>query len=166
MLIMNIEANKYKLNNCGRINILLGKNGYGKSTTLKEAAQALKAKSNGLIKYITPERGGSLEYQPNIEQNMDANKSWVNDTRNNNQYGQFRQQSVVLFKNLRATTHLNLENCIKKEKESGKDNVSISLCESHLFDKHIHQINSLLDNIHIESNKTAFAIFSKSARSI
>src|SRR6185312_14703184 len=102
-----IEAGEYKLNDVGRINILFGKNGCGKSTTLKALTNNLRT-TNALIKYVPPERGGFLIYQANIEQSMD-NPNWEYNERNKNQFGQFRQQTVISFKDLRSTITSQLE---------------------------------------------------------
>ena len=69
MIIENV--NGYTLKNLNKINILLGKNGCGKSFLLRQVEQGLGGKGDhyGKTKYITPERGGSLVYDAGIEQN-------------------------------------------------------------------------------------------------
>lgn len=155
-----IEANDYKLQNCGRINILFGKNGCGKSTTLKILTNNLRDK-NGLVKYVPPERGGILSYQAHIEQNMGSDPNWDYNERNKNQFGQFREQAVILFKDLRSTISLQLEEYIKARKKEGGENVSIEECERLFFDKYVTAINALLDNIEIRPHKSSFQIYLK-----
>ncbi len=157
-----IEAGGYKLQNCGRINILFGKNGCGKSTTLKAFINYLRGKS-GLIRYVPPERGGILSYQANIEQNMGSNPNWEYNERNKNQFGQFREQTVILFKDLRSTISFQLEEYIKERKKEGGENVSIEECERLFFDKYVTAINALLDNIEIRPYKSSFQIYLKGA---
>ena len=94
---------KYILKNLGKINIILGKNGCGKSTLLKEIEKIVAAEKNkdyGTIKYITPERGGVLSYQPHIDSNMQTNPNHLSNTRRKNQNSEFRQQSIVQFKHV------------------------------------------------------------------
>jgi len=51
-----------------RINFLIGKNGCGKSSLLRALEQTLARTPDWFVKYITPERGGPLTYDANIEQ--------------------------------------------------------------------------------------------------
>jgi energy-coupling factor transporter ATP-binding protein EcfA2 len=63
-----IDAAPYKLNNLNKINIVLGKNGCGKSTMLRKAETVATSQTNeyGKTKYISPERGGALIYSSNV----------------------------------------------------------------------------------------------------
>ncbi len=156
-----IDAGVYKLNDCGRINVIFGKNGCGKSTALKNITQNMRGKQQGLINYITPERGGVLTYESSIEQSM-GNPEWKPNARQANQAGNFRQQSVVVFKDLQSSISNQLQSLIKKTKQNGDVTVPIDACEKYMFDNYILKINSLLDNVEIRSHKGTFKIFSKS----
>src|SRR5215471_12790239 len=81
--------------NLHRFTILLGKNGSGKSTLLRSLDR-----NDSAIKYITPERGGTLKYEPNIDNNIQQNPTWLSETRRRNRYESFRQQSAAQFRNL------------------------------------------------------------------
>lgn len=78
-----------------RFTILLGKNGSGKSTLLRSLDR-----NDPSVKYITPERGGTLKYEPNIDNNIQQNINWLSDTRRRNRFESFRQQSAAQFRNL------------------------------------------------------------------
>jgi ABC-type phosphate transport system ATPase subunit len=95
---MDIDTGGYRLTNLTKINVILGKNGCGKSTLLKAVERTLDA--DGFKKYITPERGGVLIYEPNVEQNLNSNAGWLGELRRQNQFPQFRQQSIVQFRRL------------------------------------------------------------------
>ena len=57
-----LQAGNYTLTGLGPKNILLGKNGCGKSRLLKQAEQALRASPDaGSIRYLSPERAGVLQ---------------------------------------------------------------------------------------------------------
>ncbi len=71
-----------------RFTVLLGKNGAGKSTLLR----TLVPHGGNRVKYVTPERGGTLTYEPNIELTMSNNPQWLVDTRRVNRSDNFRQQ--------------------------------------------------------------------------
>src|SRR6266513_3686045 len=83
-----------------RINFLLGKNVCGKSTLLRELEEKLSKDADWAVKYITPERGGSLTYAADIEQNIINNLAWLAETRRRNRFERFREQSVTQFRNL------------------------------------------------------------------
>ncbi len=149
---MNIGiTNKALLNNLGSINILLGKNGAGKSSLLKIIEKSFVDCDNSKpinATYITPERGGVLVEEPNIESNINNNATWLNDTRRVNQYYQFKQQTIAQYKEF----EVNVLREIANEKRDDK---------SYTFTKYIDQINSLLDNIKIISDKRSFSIIQK-----
>src|SRR5258706_16246056 len=95
------EIEPYKLRNPGRLNLLIGKKGCGKSRLLKQVEQGMRDKPNeGALRYISPERAGLLQYEANIEQAMTNSTTWLADTRRQNQAQQFRQQSTAQFRRL------------------------------------------------------------------
>jgi len=104
----------------------------------------------GKCKYITPERGGTLIYQANAEDNMTRNINWLTETRRKNQSIQFKQQTVVQYRKLEILVLREIE----KEKRKKFD---------YTFESYIDKINSLLDNIRIERHDITFKIFHKSS---
>ena len=97
----SLSAPPYNLSGLGSTNVILGKNGSGKSRLMRRVDEELRQhpQAIGKILYITPERGGKLEYQPNVETNM-INENWLLSTRRANQFGQFREQSASHFRRL------------------------------------------------------------------
>jgi ATPase subunit of ABC transporter with duplicated ATPase domains len=89
---MEIKTRIYQ----ARFTVLLGKNGAGKSTLLRQ----LSVGSEKNIKYVSPERGGVLEYDPHVDFNISQNANWERDTRRQNRFEQFRQQSAAQFRML------------------------------------------------------------------
>lgn len=152
---MDIDANPYKLTGLTRINVILGKNGCGKSTILKVLDSTLTAGSEyDKVKYINPERGGSLTHEPNIEQQVMHNPRWIADTRRVNQFGQFRQQTVAQYRMLETSILRNLEANVA----AGNFRRPV------LFSVILKKINSLLENIEIrrdESGGPVFKIYSR-----
>lgn len=157
---MNLDnVNGYTLKNLNKINILLGKNGCGKSYLLRQVESELSSKPDifGKTRYITPERGGSLVYEAGIEQNTILSPSWLSDTRRKNQFNQFRQQSVAQFRKLETIVLREIEVDKREEKE-------------YLFDNYINEINSLLDRIYIKrgdikKGEISFKIYTKDKNS-
>lgn len=143
---IDVAAGNYQITGVGRFNVIVGKNGCGKSTLLKALDQQLPGSEGwGRVKYITPERGGTLTYEANIEQNITNDINWLAGTRRVNQFVQFRQQSVAQFRKLELT--------LFRESEANKEVADLQP----YFDK----LNSLLDNIEIRREGVTFATYSK-----
>ncbi len=149
---MDIDGlNGYSLTGLGRHNVLLGKNGSGKSHALKRIEQALLAREDfGVVRYISPERAGVLQYEPNVEQNITANPTWLSDTRRANQANQFRQQSAVQFRRLELLTLRTIE-----QDQNVRADLGITFATT------VDRINELLDRVVVERADPAFRIAKK-----
>lgn len=148
---MDIEnTSGYTLKNLNKINIILGKNGCGKSRLLREVDRGIstQTQSYGRSKYITPERGGALTYEPGIEQNLTHDINWLPNDRRKNQTTHFRQQSVAQFR--------KLETLVLREIEKARRGDS-----DYTFDLYVQKINDLLDNIQIARHELTFKIYLK-----
>lgn len=152
-----IKIGNYEIQNHQRINILFGKNGSGKSTSFKEMTNTLQSEKKGLVEYITPERGGILTFQSGVEQNM-QNESWIQGTRIKNQFNQFKEQSIIRFKDLKSIIHTQIGEYID---DSLQDQIPKSELQSRSFKNYIVKINSLLDNVEIREDKSTFKIYVK-----
>ncbi|MEO5777510.1 MAG: AAA family ATPase, partial [Sediminibacterium sp.] len=141
----------YNLRNLSKINIILGKNGCGKSTALKAVEVSLTGAAGCYVKYLSPERGGHLTNDPNLDHSLTVNgPQWSSEQLRKNQYQQFKQQSVFQYK--------KLENVILKEIEKIPD---LRNNHNYTFDTLVEKINSLLTNIEIKRTDTDFEIFKK-----
>lgn len=149
---MNLEnKNGYTLNNLSKINIVLGKNGCGKSTALKKVQQAIETDAEiGNTKYITPERGGALKYDPRIEQNTSSNANWLPQMLRKNQFSQFKEQTVLQFRKLELLSLREIE-----------QNTEIRNDHGYMFQSIVDAINTLLDNIEIRREGSDFSIYHK-----
>lgn len=149
-----LDIGGYNLLNLSRKNILLGKNGCGKSYLLKKVEQALNSRSGfGLIKYLSPERSGLLQYDPGIEQNITQNIKWLSDTRRQNQANVFRQQSAAQFRRLELLTLREIEKTPELRANPGVT-----------FDTIVSRINELLDRVYIDRADLAFQIFDRETK--
>lgn len=151
---MDIEnINGYTLRNLNKINIVLGKNGCGKSLLLRSIEGGLVSEKDhfGNSKYITPERGGGIQYEAAVENNMNYNPSWISDTRRKNQTINFRQQSVAQYRKLETLVLREIEKSRRADME-------------YTFDIIVGKINSLLDNIKIKREGVTFEIYAKDDR--
>lgn len=146
-----MNKNGYSLRGLNRVNILVGKNGCGKSITLRQVEAALANEANiGWVRYITPERGGKLKYEPNIETNIVNSPGWLLQMTRANQFTSFREQSMVQYRKLEIL-------CLR-EIESAPN---LRQNPEYTFDTTISKINSLLDNVEIRREESDFGIYAK-----
>jgi energy-coupling factor transporter ATP-binding protein EcfA2 len=123
-----------------KINVVLGKNGAGKSYLLKRFDDQLRSREGvGQVRYLSPERGGLLLYEPNVETNMLQNELWLPARRRQNQSADFRQQSAILFRRLELLTLREIE------RDQGQK-------PPRYFQQTRDLINSLLDRVRIEAD--------------
>lgn len=130
----------FDLNNLAAINVILGKNGCGKSFLLKAVEQALSGTQGiGNVRYVSPERGGTISYEAGVDQAMANNQNWIGDNRRKNQSENFRQQSASLFRQLELFSLRALE---RDHQKPGYI--------SRTFDTTVDVINTLLDRVTIK----------------
>jgi ATPase subunit of ABC transporter with duplicated ATPase domains len=142
-----INDPKFTLRNLDKINVLLGKNGCGKSSVLREVEEFVSHSGDwAATRYITPERGGALIYEPGIEHASTQNPQWMRTERRANQFVQFKQQTKVQYR------RLELEVLRELERNRHDDAVPD-------FDQVLEAINSLLDNIEIRREGNSFAVY-------
>lgn len=134
---MELSVNNYHLKNLGLVNVIMAKNGDGKSGLLREFDRQKNQITPEIefIKYLSPERGGQLINDAGITNNT-RNPVWVADTLRNNGVQNFRQISVANFNAL----ELLILRKIAKDNNLG----NISPLQ---FEKIVSQINGLLDNV-------------------
>lgn len=133
--------------NAAKFTVLIGKNGAGKSTLLR----SLNAGTKPHIKYISPERGGTLKYDPNVDNNMSSSEGWLKQTRQKNRFEQFRQQSAAQFRNLETAVLREIEKVAERRADP-----------TYTFDAILGQINELLPAIRMVRNDTGgFSIQTK-----
>lgn len=134
------NLNGFSLKEVNRVNIILGKNGCGKSYLLKEVEKAFRALPNiGQVRYVSPERAGFLQYEPSIDQNISSNPNWLTEIRRRNQSGNFKQQSMILYRRLELMVLRGIE----------QDHVKPDY-QPRNFNNTIDKINTLLDRVRIE----------------
>lgn len=144
----------YSLYGLDRHNIVVGKNGCGKSRLLKAVEQNIRGRPEfGVIRYISPERAGALLYEAGIDQALTSNPSWLADTRRQNQAPQFRQQSAAQFR--------RLELLFLREIERDPD---LRGDPSYTFDNVVDRINTLLDRVQLRrGDPSGFVIYDRTS---
>jgi energy-coupling factor transporter ATP-binding protein EcfA2 len=131
-----------KLTKYDKINIILGKNGCGKSSLLRDLNNNHKNTYN--ITYVSPERAGDLTYNSNVIQIMQDNPQWLDSERNKNQVSQFKQQS---YQKMLQIINIALQNYQSETEKKKQENIDTTLRELKIptSDEYINKINKLLD---------------------
>lgn len=134
-----------------RFTVLLGKNGSGKSTLLRK----LDTSGRFGTKYISPERGGTLKYDPNVELNISNNEQWMIQDRRKNRTENFRQQSTAQFRNLEMLVLREIEQNQEKRRNF-----------QYTFSSTLAKINALLPAIELRRADRGFKIHGKTGAEI
>lgn len=129
-----------------RFTILLGKNGSGKSTALRRLDSSVDVNT----KYVTPERGGSLKPDPNLENNINNNEGWLAEVMRKNRFEKFREQSAYQFRNLETLVLREIEKDVQLRSDT-----------SYTFDTTLNQINELLPAVQMLRSDHGFTVHSK-----
>lgn len=138
--------------NSAKFTVLIGKNGAGKSTLLR----SLNSHTFPNIKYVSPERGGTLKYDPNVDNNIAVNENWLRDTRQTNRFEQFRQQSAAQFRSLETSVLREIETVSEKRADL-----------TYTFNAILTRINDLLPAIKmVRNDKSGFSVQTKAGESI
>lgn len=134
-----------------KITVLIGKNGSGKSTLLRRIDERRDLET----KYISPERGGSLKYSPQVDNNIRVNTDWLVSTRRRNRFEQFREQSAAQFRNLETAILREIEHDVTKRQDL-----------DYTFDTTLESINNLLPEIGLVRSDQGFAIENKNGEHV
>lgn len=140
----------------GNINILLGRNGVGKSVFLRKLDQVFTKDEEVNVRYISPERAGIFQRNGNILTNMEQDDTWLGTSRRKNQAGNFKQASANLLR--------EAEMAYLRRLESTPD-IRLDLSKDFRTDR-LERINSLIPNIRIELEGSNFVFKSLSGESI
>lgn len=150
-MLSTINTSNYSLTNLTNINIMLGKNGCGKSTILRDITEMIF--NDTLIGYISPQRGGLLHYNPGVESTMRNNHGWQEQSRKVNYSDSFKPQSIANYRNLELNVLRKYQHDTEEQKQATP------------FNYYINLINELLDEIEIKPDASTFSILKKSSGS-
>lgn len=156
MKITELSAQSCKLKNLSNLNVIMGRNGAGKSRYLRTFDRELRRDPKFNIRYISPERAGSFARDGNIITNMENNPEWLRDVRATNQAGNFKAASAVLL--------LDVETMYNRRLSATPD-IRLDLNRTFQTDR-LDKINRLLTNVFLELEKSIFAFKSLSGETI
>ena len=134
-----LASNGCVLENPTRLNVIVGRNGAGKSRFLR-AFSHLQGPPQPFVRYVSPERAGSFEYNPNIEHTERQQKNWIEQQRQRNQAENFKQASALKLRELALRFAERLETDVALRSDLSKTFASTQLAK----------INAMLTNVVIE----------------
>jgi ATPase components of ABC transporters with duplicated ATPase domains len=134
-----LHATGVTVKKISNINILLGRNGAGKSRFLRRLDETFAHNTEFNVRYISPERAGVFQRDGNIMNNMERNPQWLKDVRRRNQADNFKSASANLLREIEVTYLRRLQ-----------DTESIRLDSARNFrGDRLDRINALFSNISI-----------------
>ena len=134
---MDVEVGNTTLQGLGRINVIMGKNGCGKSRLLRAMGAQRLRETYSKLRYLPPERFGELLPNSNAESQVRQNN--FDDLRNSgNGHGTSRQMSFALLRDSEISFSRRVQ-----ETRSYSPETDITVL--------IDRVNGLLDNIQMNS---------------
>lgn len=98
MTLSNLDIGGVKADGLKSINVLLGRNGAGKSRFLRAIDQAIFRNESYYVRYISPERAGVFRRDGNVMTNMENSPGWLEEVRRRNQADNFKAASANLLR--------------------------------------------------------------------
>lgn len=99
MKIRELKGNTAHLTGLNNINVIMGRNGAGKSRFLRDIEEnTSRSKDIFNLRYVSPERAGSFKRDGSVLTNMSNMPDWLRQSRSVNQASQFKQTSAILFR--------------------------------------------------------------------
>ncbi len=135
------DGSTVALHHMNRINVILGRNGSGKSRFLRALDEHMAGKTDYRVRYVTPERSGIFQREPSTESNM-RNPQWTMQTRRSNQTSNFKSMSHVYLRNAENAYLRKLQNSDARGRSFQTD------C--------LDPISRLLNNVSIEQDDPDF----------
>lgn len=134
----NLEVGGVKAEGLKSINILLGRNGAGKSRFLRAIDQGAQT-DDYHIRYISPERAGVFKRDGNVMTSMESDPNWIGRVRRMNQAANFKAASANLLREVETAYLRKLQ-----------DNPEIRFDQTKNFrTERLDSINRLLSNLTI-----------------
>jgi len=130
------------------INLILGRNGAGKSRFLRAFEAGLSGDQSFNIRYISPERAGVFRKEGNVETNMERDQNWLRSVRRKNQAENFKAVSAYLLRNVEITYLRRLQDTPSLRNDP----------ERNFRTDKLDKINRLLSNISVEQVRAEFVL--------
>ncbi|AEH86028.1 conserved hypothetical protein [Mesorhizobium opportunistum WSM2075] len=97
--INELKGRSAHLTNLNNINVIMGRNGAGKSRFLRDIEEVTSQnKQLFYFRYVSPERAGSFKRDGSVLTNMSNDPTWLRQVRAVNQANNFKAASAMLFR--------------------------------------------------------------------
>jgi ABC-type branched-subunit amino acid transport system ATPase component len=156
MKYSEFKTQEAELLNISNVNIILGRNGAGKSLFLRALDVSLSGDPNYNVRYISPERAGVFRKDGNVQTNIENNITWLRDTRRRNQADNFKAASAYLLREIEVSYLRRLQDSISIRQD---------LQRNFRVDR-LDGINRLLSNISIEQVDSNFVFINSLGESV
>jgi ABC-type branched-subunit amino acid transport system ATPase component len=142
-----LKGQSAHLINLNNINIIMGRNGAGKSRFLRDIEAIISQnKQQFYVRYVSPERAGTFKRDGNVLTNMSSNPDWLRQTRAVNQADNFKAASAMLFREAETLYLRRLANTPE-----------IRMDPTRNFETdRLSKVNQLLTNISLEMGNADF----------
>jgi energy-coupling factor transporter ATP-binding protein EcfA2 len=91
------------------LNVIVGRNGSGKSRFLRTLYGILAASQEHFVRYVSPERAGIFKREAGVDDAIRTQSNWLQDTRLKNQATNFKTASATLLRELQQKFLLRME---------------------------------------------------------
>jgi ABC-type cobalamin/Fe3+-siderophores transport system ATPase subunit len=142
-MLPTISTPHASLENPATINVIVGRNGSGKSRFLRYMESALRPDQTINITYLSPERGGFYDYNPNIDASINSDPGWLPNNRASNQFQQFKSAAINHLRSLSMEWGRKLN-----------DDFGLRHTEKTFESEYLDDINSLFLNVRLVWNKS------------
>jgi AAA ATPase domain len=139
-------ADNTRLQNLNNINIVMGRNGVGKSRFFRSLETKYRNDAGAYVRYVSPERAGTFRRDGNVLTNMSNNPNWLSQTRSVNQAASFKEASAQLLRQAESIYLRRLE---------ATPEIRADLSRTFATDR-LDKINRLLTNISLGVSNTDF----------
>lgn len=146
MRIGELKSADCALRNLSNLNIIMGRNGSGKSRFLRSLDREFWDKDGFNVRYVSPERAGTFTRDGNIITHISSNPGYLRNVRSTNQVANFKAASAVLLREA-ETMYLR--------KLAATPSIRENLERNFQADR-LDKINGLLTNISLEVGQSDF----------
>lgn len=145
--VNELTGSSTRLSGLNNINVIMGRNGAGKSRFLRDIEQTISQdRTRFYARYVSPERAGSFKRDGNILTNMSNSPEWLRQIRAVNQASDFKAASAMLFREA-ETLYLR--------RLASTPEIRTDLTRNFQTDR-LSKINQLLTNISLEMGNSDF----------
>lgn len=132
------------------INVIVGRNGAGKSRLLRALDEALWRNEAFNMRYISPERAGVFQREGSTGTNMERDKNWLPSVRRRNQSDNFKAVSAYLLRELELVYNRRI-----------LSTTALRVDPTRSFENDLlRRISGLLANISVEQDSSSFVFVS------